>query len=237
MIVKALKSLFWFLFPIVKQVVLETALEEANKKVYPNSRRSYTPYNRLNRSYTPRPRNSYADMTPRRPVNTFVDEEALANLRAKLTGETNAEPFHDVLMVAFDLKGRDAETVHRWLQAQMPRCGEHVEGYVRGDGAGTVDLDSWWVANDERFDGSDTDSAVFVPKGTQERARNILKGADFRDDLVTCVACRSTQDGVHRIDCVTRNAEVASGLQPTLQACSECTPVNGRHAYYCDQPR
>jgi hypothetical protein len=28
---------------------------------------------------------------------------------------------------------------------------------------------SWWIAEDDRYDGSNNDSAVFVPKGTQRR--------------------------------------------------------------------
>ena len=34
---------------------------------------------------------------------------------------------------------------------------------------GSNDIDSWWIAEDERDDGSDNDSAVFVPKGDQHK--------------------------------------------------------------------
>jgi hypothetical protein len=33
------------------------------------------------------------------------------------------------------------------------------------DGHETIDC--WWIAEDDRIDGSDNDSAVFVPKGFQ----------------------------------------------------------------------
>jgi len=35
-------------------------------------------------------------------------------------------------------------------------------------------VDSWWVAEDDRQDGSDTDSAVFVRPGVQRQARAVL---------------------------------------------------------------
>jgi len=43
-------------------------------------------------------------------------------------------------------------------------------GQVRGrtlTDRGTFEVTSWWVAEDDRHDGSDNDSAVFVPMGTQ----------------------------------------------------------------------
>jgi len=87
-------------------------------------------------------------------------------------GETRRnESFHDVLMVAFDLRGRSAEDVHYWLQERMPHGDSEYEDANRGE----IRLDSWWVANDERFDGSDCDSAVFVSMGNQKAARALLR--------------------------------------------------------------
>lgn len=37
-------------------------------------------------------------------------------------------------------------------------------------------VDSWWIAEDERHDRSDLDSAVFVVPGQQVEARNVLLG-------------------------------------------------------------
>lgn len=82
--------------------------------------------------------------------------------------------FHDVLMVAFDLRGASAEDVHTWLQRRMPRADTAYRSAASGL---TVTLDSWWVANDERFDGSDCDSAVFVKPGNQAAARRLLRQA------------------------------------------------------------
>lgn len=36
-------------------------------------------------------------------------------------------------------------------------------------------VDSWWVAEDERYDRSDNDSAVFVTPGNQQEATNLLR--------------------------------------------------------------
>lgn len=77
--------------------------------------------------------------------------------------------FHDVIMVAFDLTAPNAKRGHEWLMSQMP-AGGTVHG-VRDE----IYLDAWWVANDQRFDGSDCDSAVFVTKGNQSKARALLR--------------------------------------------------------------
>lgn len=44
-------------------------------------------------------------------------------------------------------------------------------------------ITEWWIAEDERYDGSDNDSAVFVPKGTQELFQQILDIPGFPDWL------------------------------------------------------
>lgn len=38
-------------------------------------------------------------------------------------------------------------------------------------------ISSWWVADDDRHDGSDLDSAVFVTPGFQARASRVLHAA------------------------------------------------------------
>jgi hypothetical protein len=46
----------------------------------------------------------------------------------------------------------------------------------------TSPIDSWWVANDTRYDGSDLDSAVFVKPGAQAEASRLLLRADLTYD-------------------------------------------------------
>ena len=98
-----------------------------------------------------------------------TQEETEEKPEAKWTHENKG--FHDVLMVAFDISGPDAESTHKWLQQKID------EGVPVGpDGECGTHLDSWWVANDERFHESpDLDSAVFVSVGKQRDARKFLR--------------------------------------------------------------
>lgn len=66
-----------------------------------------------------------------------------------------------VFLVAFNVESdADRSEVERMLRAELPRPGVVVE--------------SWWVAEDDRHDGSDNDSAVFVHPGAQEAASRLL---------------------------------------------------------------
>lgn len=67
-----------------------------------------------------------------------------------------------VIMVAFEVEGTDWEDAQRNLMAALPR-----PWYTRG-------IECWWIAEDERYDGSDNDSAVFVPIGTQEPTNKLI---------------------------------------------------------------
>ena len=65
------------------------------------------------------------------------------------------DPAHTIL-VAFTVHAPTMEQAQQRLMVQLP--------------GGVPDLnhvDSWWIAEDERYDGSDNDSAVFVPMGKQ----------------------------------------------------------------------
>jgi hypothetical protein len=43
-----------------------------------------------------------------------------------------------------------------------------------GPGAEDSPIDCWWIAEDDRHDGSDNDSAVFVPRGAQSDVASLL---------------------------------------------------------------
>lgn len=62
-------------------------------------------------------------------------------------------PEHTIL-VAFTVYAPDWTAAQATLMRQLPKPGSN-------------DIDSWWIAEDERYDGSDNDSAVFVPMGKQ----------------------------------------------------------------------
>lgn len=98
-----------------------------------------------------------------RNVSYFYDHPRARPMHNRYGGE-----FHDVLLIAFDITAPDALAAHEWLMDNMPAVG------LGGDND-EINLDSWWIANDERFDRSDTDSAVFVAMGKQEEARALLR--------------------------------------------------------------
>ena len=160
-----LQKFLAFFLPILRRSAIEVAADELARMAQPNGRRpKVKPYYPQYASYA-----SYADMAYN------MGQRPTSYDRRETTYKEASEGFHDVLMVAFDVSGDNAEQVHTWLQNQMPECGEHASGYIRG--GSPINLDSWWVANDDRFDGSDCDSAVFVTQGNQEAARVLLREA------------------------------------------------------------
>lgn len=153
-------NFFRFLLPILRSAVVQVAADELTRIAYPPRPGD------IRRGYTRRPqRTSYSRMSFLRLDD--ADFQRYSENYEKVHSRTN--DFHDVLLVAFDLRGISARDVHDTLTNLMPKAdafyGENEDVY----------LDSWWVANDERFDGSDTDSAVFVSKGNQEEARILLR--------------------------------------------------------------
>jgi hypothetical protein len=70
-----------------------------------------------------------------------------------------------VILVAFEVSsvGGRKEAELR-LQSNLPRPSGRPDTEVDNWW-----LDCWWVAEDDRYDGSDNDSAVFVPVGKQRK--------------------------------------------------------------------
>lgn len=87
-----------------------------------------------------------------------------------------------VILVAFTVQDDDRAKAHDLLMERLP------QPYV-----GNTPITSWWVAEDDRRDGSDCDSAVFVAPGNQRAAVetlhrlrmtpecNLQQGAETRD--------------------------------------------------------
>ena len=80
-------------------------------------------------------------------------------------------------IVVGDKKNLGREHAEKFLHHQMPHPNDLGESYY---------IDSWWIAEDERYDGSDLGSAVFIPgdgcdplRMTQEQASEVLKYADL----------------------------------------------------------
>ena len=64
-----------------------------------------------------------------------------------------------VILVAVGVRGRTREAAERALHQVMPRPSSGPHALV----------ECWWIAEDDRHDGSDNDSAIFVPKGSQDQ--------------------------------------------------------------------
>lgn len=70
------------------------------------------------------------------------------------------------VLVSFCVRGDSDEDVQNLLMKSLPRP-ESDDGPENG-------IDCWWIAEDQRFDGSDNDSAVFVNMGKQQEAYKLL---------------------------------------------------------------
>jgi hypothetical protein len=149
----SIKTILAFLLPILGRATLQVAADELHRFAYPDRKRV-----RVTQKGT--------------DYSTFVDRNEQYDRVMN-----NPSRYHDVLMVAFDLTGKDPEDVQAWLMDQMPEAG------LQGD-SGEIYLDSWWIANDERFDRSDCDSAVFVAKGRQVEARELLHSHGLSDEVI-----------------------------------------------------
>jgi hypothetical protein len=42
-------------------------------------------------------------------------------------------------------------------------------------GKGDSGIDCWWIAEDDRHDGSDNDSAIFIPRGAQQDMAHVVR--------------------------------------------------------------
>lgn len=71
------------------------------------------------------------------------------------------------IVVDDDESGYNRQQVEEWLHARLPATGR------RGDES--LFIDSWWIAEDSRYDRSDNDSAVFCIPGKQIEARDALR--------------------------------------------------------------
>lgn len=89
--------------------------------------------------------------------------EALACTAAALAGESREH----VILVAISVEAPSRRMAEAYLMQRLPRPGR------RGDES--IAIDSWWVAEDVRYDRSDNDSAVFCIPGVQEQATACLR--------------------------------------------------------------
>lgn len=71
------------------------------------------------------------------------------------------------ILVAFVVHGKDRAEAQRELMLRLPDPVDDIYSPVVKP---HEVIDSWWIAEDDRIDGSDNDSAVFVPMGSQQSA-------------------------------------------------------------------
>ena len=69
------------------------------------------------------------------------------------------------ILVAFAVNGQTRAEAEQTLMGSLPN--------PESDCHETIDC--WWIAEDDRTDGSDDDSAVFVPKGLQADCEAVLR--------------------------------------------------------------
>lgn len=85
---------------------------------------------------------------------------------------------HHVILVAFAVEGENLsrDEAAEVLLSELPRPGTKRFHRVGGPRA---EIESWWQAEDDRIDGSDNDSAVFVRAGNQRKAHAVLVEHDL----------------------------------------------------------
>lgn len=161
-----LSKLFQFLLPIVKTAVIQTAADVINDVAYPKRKPAFGSPNYFRqhsglRPYGSRPTASREQAKAAHPSN---GDDRVPFLQETLP----FDKFHDVLMVAFDITGPNAAIVSEFIENYMPVIGRQTfKGHE-------VNLDSFWIADDNQGM-SDCDSAVFVSKGNQAAARELLR--------------------------------------------------------------
>lgn len=80
-----------------------------------------------------------------------------------------------VILVAFCVDDDDWASAQTTLMQALISQGSMIKKQVDAGGP----ITSWWIAEDDRLDGSDNDSAVFVTKGFQGDASRGLLEADL----------------------------------------------------------
>ena len=86
-------------------------------------------------------------------------------------------PDEHVFLVAFHMRGRGRDE----CQGQLIRSLRHGVPLGPGPFKQREVVEEWWVAEDDRLDGSDNDSAVFCHKGSQAKASEELYGAHLTE--------------------------------------------------------
>lgn len=85
---------------------------------------------------------------------------------------TAPAPTEHVILVAITVEASSRQDAMSAVLDALPNLGDS-EVYRN------TPLESWWIAEDDRIDNSDCDSAVFVHPGRQQHAVQLLHGLDW----------------------------------------------------------
>jgi hypothetical protein len=123
-----------------------------------------------------------------RPKTPEMDEqEPLPRYVVNPNSATNEHNEH-VILVAFHMSADTMQQAQIKLMPNLPVPGEDIG------------LEEWWIAEDERYDGSDNDSAVFVPGSGQKFERQGVDEDPIPDDLYERVFTEGNKNWAHRGD-------------------------------------
>lgn len=78
-------------------------------------------------------------------------------------------PTSRVILVAYEVNAPTMKDAQETLMRYLPTPPHEVSN---------GEIECWWIAEDERYDRSDNDSAVFVPMGQQLEIRDHLRDRD-----------------------------------------------------------
>ena len=108
-------------------------------------------------------------------VRRSIAEESAATATEAAEGTVQTHTFLVAVEVTGDMTREQAEQA---MHLQMPQPGRLIVGPGRSIGR----IECWWVAEDDRKDGSDNDSAVFVSPGYQQAAFDLLRWSGMTSD-------------------------------------------------------
>lgn len=118
-------------------------------------------------------------------------EDENAAIAAELSSIQPTRQTEHTFLVAFTIEDDEAptrEVAERYLHTILPKPSEHAY------------LQEWWVAEDDRHDGSDNDSAAFVPGSGLAQSRHLAERRAVESYLQTVESMGPDPELQRRID-------------------------------------
>jgi hypothetical protein len=104
---------------------------------------------------------------------------------------------HHIFLVAFDVRASSRKEAETHLAKCLPVPGDVMDSTVQVHKGKPITfwIAKWWVAEDDRRDGSDGDSAVFCDFGTQHQASSLLDEVGYTNRTNVIPAGRYPKTG------------------------------------------